>query len=106
MPCLPGTTAPLAIQPSSKKRAGKGGGGGGASRRQGRGKGKGGAGAAAITAGDPKDESTIPQPLPKGVAKRDDELFQIDLQRKQVLLKNQVESYLDRTLRDFAIFLF
>lgn len=72
MPVLPGASAPVAITGAPKKRSG------------GKGRGRGNSGGK----GGRQDDDAAPRP----VSKKDDELYQIDLMRRQVLLANATES--------------
>ena len=92
MPCLPGASAPIAITASKKKGGGKTGRGSGGGLKSTRGKG----------AGIPLEDGQAPQ-LSRSVAKRDEELYQIDMQRKQILLADSAEAWLASSLNLFAV---
>ena len=74
MPTLPGNSVPLAIAPVGKRRRGQG---------QAKSTGKSG-----------KDKDDPPQDIPSRIAKKDQELHQIDLMRKQVLLGQTTDTWL------------
>jgi hypothetical protein len=81
MPCLPGASAPISITASKKKGGGKTGRGSGPKNTKGGSKGKG-----------PSPDDGQTQHLSKSVAKRDEELYQIDMRRKQILLVESSEA--------------
>lgn len=74
MPVLPGASAPAAILSGSAKSRKGGKGAGSGKGRGGRGKGR----------TDADDDDGQPKP----VSKKDEELYQIDLMRRQVLLRS------------------
>lgn len=80
MPVLPGSSAPVAILSGSTKakRAGMGAGNGKGGGRGGRGQGR--------------PEADVEDGPPKPVSRKDNELYQIDLMRRQVLLRSATVS--------------
>ena len=74
MPTLPGNSAPLAIAAESKKR-------------------KAGQGKAKAKSRPGKDKDEPPQDMARSVSKKDQELHQIDLMRKQLLLGQSTDAW-------------
>ena len=90
MPCLPGASAPISITASNKKKGGgKTGRGSGPKSSKGKG------------LGPSSDDAQAPN-LSKS-AKRDEELYQIDMRRKQVLLADSSEARRANSLNFFAV---
>lgn len=73
MPTLPGNSVPLAIAPVGKKRR---------------------AGQGPAKTNKTNKDSDVPQDIPTRIAKKDQELHQIDLMRKQVLLGQTTDTRL------------
>lgn len=90
MPVLPGASAPVAITGAAAKNRSKGK---GQARGRGCGGGKGGKGGR----GADVDDDVTHRP----VSKKDEELYQIDLMRKQVLLAKNAESCMQTGFADF-----